>query len=90
MCVYARIVLSRLVTALPLEMYLSYFSHPLMVTLIFHEVISNILLLYRLPYFVSSYVLVLSNFAIGLWVVSLHVHKQELNYHYHYYYYYYY
>jgi hypothetical protein len=43
-----RIVLSRHIMAQPLETYLSYFSHSLMIILIFHGIIIiiNLLLLY--------------------------------------------
>jgi hypothetical protein len=67
-CVCTRLVLPRHIMAQSLEMYLSYFSHLLMITLIFHGIIINLFLLYTLPYFVfcllvifvSSYVLVLT------------------------------
>jgi hypothetical protein len=55
-----------------------------MLILIFHGIIINLLLLYRLPYFVfcllvvSFHVLVLTLLLIYE-LLSLHVNKQELN-----------
>jgi hypothetical protein len=71
--------------AQPLEMYLSYFSHPLMIILIFHRIIINLLVLYRLPYFVFCFLVFLcpttysANFVIGLWAVKFTRIKKELN-----------
>jgi hypothetical protein len=66
--------------------YESYFSHLLMITLIFNRIIVNILLLHILPYFVycllvnfvSFYVLVLTLKLVSE-LLSSHIHKQELN-----------
>jgi hypothetical protein len=52
MCVCTRTVLSRNTMTQPLETYLSYFSHILMITLIFHRIVIHLLLLYGLPCFV--------------------------------------
>jgi hypothetical protein len=72
MCVCTRIVLSRNTMTQPLETYLSYFSHILMITLIFHRIVIHLLLLYRLPcfvFFVSYFCVPLrthANLVIGL------------------------
>jgi hypothetical protein len=63
---------------------------PINDNLIFHGIIVNLLLLYRLPYFLFCLLVFLcllrtrANFVIGLWAVSLHVHIHELNYYYYY------
>jgi hypothetical protein len=50
-CICTRMILSRHITAYSLEMHLSYFSYLLMMTLIFCGIIINLLLVYKLPYF---------------------------------------
>jgi hypothetical protein len=66
-------------------MYLFYFSHLLMLTLIFLGIIINLLPLYRLCFcsVIFSYYCVFirtrANFVIGSVLLSLHVNKHELN-----------
>jgi hypothetical protein len=55
---------SRHIMAQLLEIYLSYFSNLLIIILIFHGIIINLLLLYRLPYFAFCLLVIFMSFCV--------------------------